>query len=180
MRSLVTFAPGHLPFAIAMPGEICELDGSPTCVISHELSNHPPPAYLWDQDMRDYFALAEQGHMLVANMHADDLDQAHAQICEDNDVPEAHFRAARLFIFLRMEGEPDDARRLVDTVHHSEGTGAHRPVFSRPGGLSSSAPRDSVHEAHCRRFLEQALARSERASEDLRRLFLRSATPEAS
>ena len=172
MRSLLGFVPGHLPFAIAMPGEMGDLDGSPHCVISHELSNHPPPGYLWDQDLRDYFALSGQGHMLASNMHVDDLEQAHAEICGANDVPEAHFRSASLFVFLRVEGESSDARRLVETVHHSDGTSAHQAVFSRSGGLSGSAPRDPAHEKHCRAFLEEAMADSSRALEDVRRRFL--------
>ncbi len=171
MRSLLAFAPGHLPFAIAMPGEIAGLDGSRHCVISHELSNHPPPGYLWAQDLRDYFALTGRGHMLASNMHVDDLEQAHAEICEANDVPEAHFRAAHLFIFLRVEGESADARRLIQTVHHSDGTSAHQAVFSRSGGLAGSAPRDPVHEERCRAFLLEALAGPSRAIGEVRRRF---------
>ena len=172
MRSLLGFAPGHLPFAMMLPGKIADLDGSPHCAISYELSDHAPPAYLWAQDLRDYFALSGRGHMLVGNMHADDLDQARAQICKANDVPEAHFRAIGLFIFVRMEGESSSARRSIETVYHSDGAAAHQVVFSRSGGLSGSAPRDPAHEKRCRAFLTEALAGSSCVIEEVRRRFL--------
>lgn len=172
MRSLLGFTPGHLPFAMALPGEIAALDGSPCCVISHELSDHTPPAYLWAQDLRDYFTLSERGHMLVSNMHADTLDQAHAQICEANDVPEAHFRAIDLFVFIHMEGESSSARRFIETVYYSDGAAAHQVVFSRSDGLSGSAPCDPAHKERCHAFLTEALADSSRVIEEVRRRFL--------
>ncbi|MFH1575008.1 MAG: hypothetical protein ABIG68_13570, partial [Acidobacteriota bacterium] len=172
MRALLGLVPGGLPFAIAMPGEIADLDGQPHCLISHELSNHPPPAYLWDQDLRDFFALGEKGHVLVANMHADDLDQARDQIVAANEVPEAHFRGVGLFVFIRLEGDRDSGRRIIDAVHFSDGAAAHEVVYSPDSGLSARAPRDAAHEARCREFLEDALAGPERTVEEVRRRFL--------
>ncbi|GEM_PF-3857029 len=43
MRTLLSFVPGNLRFAIALPGEVSAIDGVPHCVISNELSDHPPP-----------------------------------------------------------------------------------------------------------------------------------------
>ena len=172
MRALLDLVPGGLSFAVAMPGEIAGLDGQPHCLISHELSDHPPPAYLWDQDLRDFFALGEKGHVLVANMHADDLSEAREQIVTANGVPEAHFRGVGLFAFIRLEGDRDSGRRVIDAVHYSDGTAAHEMVYSPDNGLLARAPRDAAHEAFCRGFLEEGLAGAERTVEVMRRRFL--------
>ena len=180
MRALLAFAPGDRPFSIALPGDISAVDGVPSCVVSHELSDHPPPAYIWGQDLRDFFALSQQDHMLVGNMHADDLAEVQSQIVEANDVPEAQFRAMNLFAFVRVEGADPSAGRIKDPVsrryfneiYYSDGTGPHACVFSCQEGLSASAPRDAAYADRCRQFLEAALADEVRPIETLRRRFL--------
>ena len=52
------------------------------------------------QDLRDFFALPKQGHMLISNMHANHIDEVHSQIVTTNDVPEDQFRAVNLFVFI--------------------------------------------------------------------------------
>mgnify|MGYP003322265879 CR=1 FL=1 len=47
MRALLGFAPGSLLFAIALPEEISRISSVPCCVISHEVSEHRVPTYLW-------------------------------------------------------------------------------------------------------------------------------------
>ena len=177
MGSLLSFVPPDLAFAEALPGEVAALDGNPTCVICHELSDHPPPAYLWGQDLRDFFSLTDDGHVLVANLHADDLEGTRRQICGDNGVTEAQFHSVDLFIFLRVEGEDPDVRRTVESVHFSDGSGPHETVFTRRAGLSLDAPRDPVHEGRCRDFLESALLDSPISPLAVRERFLRRETP---
>ena len=174
MGSLLSFVPADLTFVEALPGEVAALDGDPTCVICHELSNHPPPAYLWDQDLRDYFSLADHSHLLVANLHADDLEATRGQICGENGVPEAQFHAVDLYIFLRVEGEDPETRRTVESVHFSDGSGPHQTVFTRQTGLSPGAPRDTALEGRCRDFLEQALSDAPLSPLQVRERFLRS------
>ena len=180
MRALLSVAPGDLAFGIALPGEIADTYTSPHCVISHQLSDHRPPGYLWDQDLREFFALSERGHMLVSNMHTDDLDETYAQICESNSVPESQFRAINLLVFVRVEGEDPSAgrinnptaRRFINELFYSDGTGAHKSVYTYDNGLSADAPRDAVYEARCRTFLDDALASTSRTVEATRHLFL--------
>ena len=100
MRALPGFAPGRLPFVIALPEEISGISNVPSCVISHEVSEHRVPTYLWGQDLRDFFELPQQGHMLVSNMHANHIDEVHSQIVAANDVPEDQFRAINPFVFI--------------------------------------------------------------------------------
>ncbi|MFC1526234.1 hypothetical protein ACFL6X_05415 [Candidatus Latescibacterota bacterium] len=171
MRSLLSFVPSDLAFAEALPGEVA-LDGRPTCVICHELSDHPPAAYLWGQDLRDYFSLIDGDHVLVANLHADDLDGTRDQICGDNGVPEAQFNGVDLFVFLRVEGEDADVTRTVESVHFSDGSGPHRAVYTRETGLSPDAPRDASRQERCRGFLEQAMSGSYLDPLEVRERFL--------
>ena len=49
---------------------------------------------LWDQDLRNFFALGDEGHILVGNVHADDVDENRAQIVDGCQVPAAQLRDA--------------------------------------------------------------------------------------
>ncbi|MFH1569646.1 MAG: hypothetical protein ABIL09_16740, partial [Gemmatimonadota bacterium] len=150
MRALLSFAPADLAFLEALPGKLAGLDGRPACVVSHELSSHGLPAYLWDQDLRDFFALHGRGHMLAANLHADDLAGAHHQICAQCGVPEDQFRAVDLYLVLGVAGDGDDRRRWIESVWHSPGSSAHTMVFARDRGLLPGAPRLPDREESCR------------------------------
>ena len=165
MRSLLSFVPSHLSFAVALPGEIEKIDGGPTCVVSHELSGHPPASYLWDEELRDFFRLSEWRHVLVGNMHVDSLEETRDQVCEQNGVPEDQFRAVDLLIFIGVDGPEPGAGRIKDTslqrfvseIVHSDGSLEHRQVYTREGGFTDKAPRDLDYEASCRDFLETAI-----------------------
>ena len=56
MHTLLSFVPDDLAFKIALPDAVAEVGEGRHCVISTELSAHPPPTYLWGQDVRDFFA----------------------------------------------------------------------------------------------------------------------------
>jgi len=180
MRALFAFAPGTHTFSIAMPGEIAPASNGISCVISHELSDHTPPGYLWDQDLRDFFALSTQGHMLVSNMHADELHEVRSQIVEANNVPEDQFRAINIFAFVRMEGMKLGAGRIKDTtsrryfneIFFTDGTSDHAAIYSNENGLSDSAPCDSDYRKKCHAFLENMLNTEERTIEGVRQQFL--------
>ena len=180
MQALLSFAPGDRRFAIALPGKINDCNGAARCVISHELSDHDSPLYLWGRDLREFFALSQQGQMLAGTMHADDLDEARAQISGSNRVPEARFRAINLFVFVGIEGAASSSRRsggshsrrVVREVFYSDGAAAHESVFACDKGLSARAPRVAICEALCRTFLEEALGGRPRTVEETRRIFL--------
>jgi hypothetical protein len=172
MRSLLSFAPAGVTFVEALPGQVDAIEGSVCCAVSHELSNHPPPAYLWDQDVRDFFALPGSGHMVAANLHADDLDETRGQICTENGVTAEQFRSVSIFLFLRVEGEGGEAVRWIEEVAYSEGTTDHCAVFTRADGLLPGAPRDGKSEADMRAFLEAAMVDGLFSPPELRRRFL--------
>ena len=180
MRALLGFSPARLPYFIALPGMVSVSARNTKCVVSHELSSHPPPTYLWGQDLRDFFSLSEQGNMLVGNMHTDDLEETRSQICEDNDIPKDQFRALKILAFIRIEGvdlgggriKDSSSRRFLSEVCYSDGTAAHETVYTHDGGLSEDAPGDVEHESQCAAFLEEALAAPERTIGEVRRRFL--------
>jgi hypothetical protein len=172
LRALLSFAPGDRPFALALPGKINDMNGAARCIISHEISDHDCPDYLWGRDLREFFALSRQGQMLAGTMHADDLDEARDQICRSNGVPEAQFRAINLFVFVAIEEAATSSRRVIRKVFYSDGAAAHKSVFACDKGLSARAPRDANCEALCRAFLEEAIGSRRSTAEETRRLFL--------
>jgi len=172
VRALLGFSPSDIPYVIALPEQLANIDGPRRCFISHELSDHKVPNYLWGQDLCDYFALSGQGYMVAANMHADELDQVHEQICERNDVPEEHFRSVNIFAFIRVDMEADPIERIVDKVFYSDGTKPHESIFTLEGGMGANASRDEAYEKQCRAFLEEGLSGSGRTVDEVRSLFL--------
>jgi hypothetical protein len=105
MRSFLSVVSGDRAFAIAMPGEIAPLaDHQKRCTIALELSDHRPPGYLWDQDLRDFFNLSKVGHQLVGNVHADTVEETREQIVGACSVPEEQFHHINIIAFVWLEG----------------------------------------------------------------------------
>ena len=180
MRTLMSFVPLDRRFILALPGEVGNVPDDLHCVMSNELSDHRPPTYLWDQDLRDFCALKERGHQLVGNLHADDLEEIHGQFVGQVNVPESMFRALNLLMFICLEGgnpeggriKDDVTRRVVNRIYYSDGTTDHVSVFDPASGLLPNAPRDSESESRCRAFLEEMLEGPERSLEGVRRSWL--------
>ena len=181
MRSFLSVVPGDRPFAIAMPGEIEALGDRKRCTISLELSDHRPPGYLWDQNLRDFFNLASAGHQLVSNVHADTVEQTREQMVETCKVSEDQFRHINIIAFVWLEGyerghseriKDQTSRRFLTSIHYTDGLGPHRQVFAEGSGLAADAPRDADYVAKCRGFLEERLASGDRDIDGLRRKFL--------
>lgn len=180
MRALLSVVPDDRPFGIALPGQITGTFHSPHCIISHELSNHRPPGYLWGNDLREFFNLSELEHMLVGNMHVDDIDQAYDQICQQNGVPESQFCSINLFVFLRVEGEDSSSRRinnptakrLITKIFYSDGSSPHQLVYSEDKGLLANAYQAQDDVTDYRKFIEKAYQESERTVVGLRKYFL--------
>ncbi len=182
MRSFLSVVSGDRAFAIAMPGEIAPLaDHQKRCTIALELSDHRPPGYLWDQDLRDFFNLSKVGHQLVGNVHADTVEETREQIVGACSVPEEQFHHINIIAFVWLEGyerghsgriRDQTSRRFLTSVHYTDGSGVHEQVYSKGSGLSPNAPRDVAHEAKCRTFLEEALGEASRDMDELRERYL--------
>lgn len=180
MHALLGFVAADLPFVTALPGEVSSVGETRSCVISNELSDHPPPTYLWGDDLRAFFALSRAGHILVGNVHADDLDEIHSQIVEVNGVPEEQFRAINLLVFICLEGgnppegriKDTTTRRIINKIYYSDGRERHRLIYEPQKGLLDNAPRDREREQNCRAFLEEMIEVKERRLSEVRHRFL--------
>ena len=77
---------------------------SPVCALAHEISQGYYYCYIWGDVLCQFFSLAESGHCIATNLHADNLTQAKDQICRENGVQEADFNRIDFFIFLQTSG----------------------------------------------------------------------------
>jgi hypothetical protein len=95
-----------------------------TCYLAHEIGAGHYYAYIWGEEARAFFSLAAQGHIVVTNLHADDLEETRYQLCQQNGVAPAHLDAVALKVFLRMKRARGwSVRRYVSHVYESDGAG---------------------------------------------------------
>ncbi len=167
MCALLNFVPSETSLIAATPEVVnSAVDGKASrrnCYICHEIGSGPYFAYLWSDALRTYCCLSERGHILATNLHADNLDQACAQVCGANGAPKEHFNRFELLIFLRVTGGYFDSRRRIDLVYSSDGSSDHELVFANEmnGGATRSASLragptlhvDSEYITACREFL---------------------------
>jgi hypothetical protein len=146
------------------------------CFICHEIGPGSYYAYLWGQELREYFSLAQAGHILATNLHADTYEQAHDQICHQNEVPEAALRRMNLMPFLSIHR---GGRRQIEHVWESDGLQPHRLAYEADkGGLiepSGFVPAPKLAAAG--QVIEKLLSSGRRAIADVRTLILQSGLP---
>ena len=104
--------------------------GPRRCYICHEIGRGPYYAYLWGEPLRLYFQLPEAGHMLATNLHADTLEETHAQICLDNGVPQAQFHRMQLLLFLKVSGGWSP-KRWIEEAWYSDGIHPHQQIYAQ-------------------------------------------------
>ncbi len=177
MCALLNFVPAGTVLAAATDDALRrysrEEAGDRTCLICHEIGAGPYFAYLWGESLRRYCALSANGCMLATNLHADDIDEAHMQVCVENDVPHAHFTAFRLLAFMRVEGGWHVSHRRVERVYASNGTEPHQLVYAHGrGGFSGDAGLDRAWFRECRDFVARNADRAVKTVEKTRRLVL--------
>ena len=76
-----------------------------------------------ENPLQNFFQLKKYGHIIVSNLHADNLQQAKNQICYENPIPEELFYLVDLYIFLKVEGHRWNYKRKIDTIWVKEGNG---------------------------------------------------------
>ena len=178
MCALLNFVPIEVPLVAATSEAVCEATetagSQPGCYVCHEIGSGHYFAYLWGRDLRDYCRLAEHGHMLATNLHADDLEEARHQLCGDNGVPVENFNTFELLLFLRVGARSLDSQRWVEKVYSGNGSSGHVLVYDakygiRPEPDSEGYLADSEYVAACRGFLERALTGGVRTVEETRK-----------
>lgn len=130
-----------------------------TCYLAHEIGAGFYYAYLWNEDARLFFELAGRGHTIVSNLHADTLDELHAQLSGRIGVAPEHVRAITLKVFLRVGRGPNlRVRRWVSRVYEAGEDGADHLVWvgERWGQFARREPSRFVTpeaESACRDLL---------------------------
>ncbi len=179
MGALLNFVPRSIRLAPAdgmATIERARAQTQPGCYICHEISNAAYYAYLWGASLRAYFGLADAGHMLATNLHADTYEQARDQICADNGVSETALWNVKLMFFLSVGGGWRRPRRRIERVWESDGQGDHRLVFDAD---SSSTAIDSTRLVspddveRARRTIDQLVADGVHTIEETRAMILR-------
>jgi hypothetical protein len=170
MCALLNFVSADVSLIAATPeavhGAANEMPSRRACYVCHEVGSGSYFAYLWSDALRNYCGLSERGHMLAANLHADDIDEARGQVCGSNGVRADHFNKFELLIFLRIRGGYFDARRWIEMVYSSDGSSEHELVFTvkrrvgfsppiNGGGASPTLHADPEYVTACRDFLSE-------------------------
>lgn len=175
MCALLNLLPANTTLAAATDEAMVRVSQSPApecmCLICHEIGPGPYFAYLWGDALRRYCALSDIGCLLATNLHADTFEEARAQVCVENGVPEAHFNAFNILVFLRLSGGWAATRRYVETVYESDGRSAHQLAYQHGHGLQAADTlQDDAHYRACRGFLKQHADGATRTIEQTRRL----------
>jgi hypothetical protein len=146
-----------------------------TCYLAHEISNAPYYAYVWGAQLRAFFRLAAQGHIIASNLHADTLKETRDQICRANGVPPAHLNAVTLKIYLQVQRSGWYVQRWVSRVYESDGeqdrllwVGDKVRAFTRQDSLESVIVSPEEEKQHTQ-FLSALLNTDIRRIEGVRR-----------
>ncbi len=177
MGALLNFVPADVQLVPADGIGSIELGmkvppSSRQCFICHEIGSGPFYAYLWGEELRQYFRLA--GHMLATNLHADTFEQAREQICETNGVPESALRRMNLMFFLSV-GRRGRGQRRIEEAWESDGRQAHRRIYdasvAEAVGPSLLVSEDAL--ASARGVVDDLLAGGARTVQDVRAKIVR-------
>ena len=106
----------------AQPGET---------LVSYELSPGTYDGYIWGPQVRRFTELGRSGCRIVANLHADTLEEAREQVVGACGATEEGFRAFGLFLPLRLTGRRLEPHPILNGIHWVEG-GRWRTVEGDP------------------------------------------------
>jgi hypothetical protein len=127
MCALLNFVPdrtairpvGHLSVLEAAEQDDCPGE---TCYLAHEIGAGHWYAYVWGDAASAFFRLAEQGHIIASNLHADTPEETQDQLCRENGVAKAHLDAVTLKVYLRMaHGRGWHVHRWISHVYENDG-----------------------------------------------------------
>jgi hypothetical protein len=145
------------------------------CYLAHEISDAPYYAYVWGAQLRAFFRLAAQGHMIASNLHADTPKETRDQICRANGVSPAHLNAVTLKIYLQVQRSGWYVQRWISRVYESDGeqdrllwVGDKVQAFARQK-TTQSVIVSPKHEKQYAQFLTVLLKQDIRRIEDVRR-----------
>jgi hypothetical protein len=103
MSALLAMLPQRTRITLTNAGTGWERSGPDDCIVCYEISAGFYDAYLWGSGVRALTELGRSGCRIVANLHADTLDEARKQIVGDCGALEEGFGAFDLFIPLTLK-----------------------------------------------------------------------------
>lgn len=172
MCALLNLVPPEVELVAVTPEAVHNahtVQAQPQCLICHEIGPGRYFSYLWDDALRTYCGLSEQGYQLATNLHANDLPQARKQVCEVNRVPFEQFNRFELMIFLRMSNGIMGTTRRIDKVYASDGIMPHTLVYKHGQGLALElTAQENAWRTQCRAFLEAEYRNGVRTIEQVR------------
>ena len=190
MCALLNFLPNHTTIrpvdsrAVLADGQRDAHPGD-TCYLAHEIGKGHYYAYVWGSEVRAFFRLAAQGHIIASNLHADTLEETRDQLCRENDVARAHLDGVALKVYLHVERTGGWAVwRRVSRVYESDGTQDRllwtsdtNGVFIRREPLNSAIVSPEQEEKYAE-FLIALLRQDIRRIGDVRRALVQRASGE--
>jgi hypothetical protein len=173
MGALLNFVPATIALkpadSIGTIAEALEHPAPRRCWICHEIGAGGYYAYLWDGVLRAYFELGRAGHQLATNLHADTMEQARAQVCDENGVPIEDFVRMNLAVFLRVRG----GGRVVHEVWEADGASVHRRIFAG-GTLTGTRLADADRVGKARKSIDGLVASGARTIGEVRAFLVKS------
>ncbi len=103
MCALLAMLPSDEPVHLTNPDTTWRTAEPGHCILAYELSPGGYDAYVWGNELRQVADLGVSGCRLVSNLHADTLEQARAQLVDENGVSEEGFGAFGIFIPLQVK-----------------------------------------------------------------------------
>ncbi len=125
MAALLAMLPEGEKIVLTEHGGGWEKSVRGTCLLSYEIGSGHYDAYIWGAELRRFAELGADGCRLVTNLHADTLEQARAQIVDENGVPEEHFKAFGIFIPVTVKGGFSAVKRTVRKIQYFKDGGWH-------------------------------------------------------
>jgi hypothetical protein len=134
------------------------------CLVAYEISPASYEAYIWGEEVREFLARGRGGARLVANLHADTLEEARNQIADDNGAGRDGFDAFDVFVPITVSSGFGPRTRVIEQIHY----------HGRDGwGVVGRTPQLSARAQEIAGFLTRCSAEGTRRVEDVRQAWRR-------
>jgi hypothetical protein len=164
LGALLTMLPPDEPVHVTRPGGDWRTAGPGDCLIAYEISPASFEAYIWGAEVRTFLERGRAGARLVANLHADTLEEAREQIAHDNGAGRDGFDAFDLFVPITVAGGFGRRSRVVERLHYRSVDG---------WAAVGRTPQLSARAQEIAGFLTRCSAEGTRRVEDVRQAWRR-------
>jgi len=119
MSALLAMLPAGETARLTAAGSGWQTSQPGECIVSYELNHGPYEAYIWGEDVRRCAELGRQGCRLVANLHADTVEEAREQIVDMCGASPEGFAAFNIFLPIRVSRSGFECAPCVETIHYA-------------------------------------------------------------